>query len=205
MRAMSLPEFSPLRTARLTLRPLREQDLADLLEVNGDPEVTRFLPYAPWRSLDDASAWLQRMHTIEAGGAARQLVIEDTDGRVAGTVLLFRHDATHARLEVGYVLGRRHWHRGLMHEALAALCAHAFGAMGVRRLEAEVRVGNDASMRLLERLGFAREGLLRGRWVAQGEPYDTWMFGCLAQDRQRAGDDDAPAADGSRVTAASPP
>lgn len=181
---MPLPVIERIATPRLVLRPVAAGDLPDLLEVNGDPEVTRFLPYATWRSPDDAAAWLERMDTLAAAGDARQLVlVRAADARVVGTLLLFRHDAGSARAEVGYVLGRRHFGQGLMREALQAACLHAFGALGLRRLEAEVHPGNAASWRLLERLGFVHEGTLRQRWVAQGAPYDTRLYGRLAGDR----------------------
>jgi RimJ/RimL family protein N-acetyltransferase len=67
-----------------------------------------------------------------------------------------------------------------MHEAAAAACAHAFGPLGQRRIEAEVDPDNRASCRLLEALGFRAEGRLRQRWTAKGRTYDTTMYGLLA-------------------------
>ncbi len=178
-----LSTIDAITTPRLTLRPVHARDLPDLFEVNGDDQVTRFLPYATWRSPADGAAWLGRVEALEAAGGARQLVLEThAESRVVGTVLLFRHDPPSARLELGYVLGRRRWGQGLMREALAAACGHAFGALGLRRLEAEVHPDNVASWRLLERLGFTHEGTLRKRWVARGAAYDTRMYACLADE-----------------------
>jgi RimJ/RimL family protein N-acetyltransferase len=103
-------------------------------------------------------------------------------GQVIGTALLFRFDAGSARLELGYVLGRVWWRQGLMHEALVAVCGHAFGSAGVRRIEAEVNPANTASTTLLQRLGFTLEGRLRQRWVGKGRAYDTLFYGCLADE-----------------------
>src|SRR3954464_2818200 len=99
--------FPPvLETPRLRVRALREEDLGDLLAVNGDPEVTRYLPYAPWTGPGDAQAWFARMRGIESEGTAVQLVAEQREaGRVIATVLLFRHDAALAQAELGYALG----------------------------------------------------------------------------------------------------
>jgi RimJ/RimL family protein N-acetyltransferase len=175
--------LDPIVTPRLHLRDVAEADLVDLLRINGDPEVTRFLPYAPWSGLDDARSWLHRMRELGAAGTGRQLVLVQRDGgRVIGTLLLFRFDAVSARLELGYVLGRAHWGQGWMHEALQATCVAAFTQLGMRRLEAEVNPANRASTRLLERLGFTLEGRLRQRWVARGEAYDTHLYGLLADD-----------------------
>src|SRR6185436_12127295 len=68
---MPLPSLDSVVTPRLVLREIRADDLPDLMEVNGDPEVTRFLPYATWESPADAAAWLERMNKLAATGSAR--------------------------------------------------------------------------------------------------------------------------------------
>ncbi len=176
---------SPLgaEAGRVVVRPVAEADLADLMAVNGDDEVARFLPYESWRSADDGRAWLARMKKVEDAGTGVQLVVIDkASGRAIGSCLLFRLEPASARAELGYVLGRQSWGQGLMHEALVALISHAFGALGLRRLEAEVNPLNAASCRLLERLGFRNEGLLRQRWVAKGAAYDIRFYGLLREE-----------------------
>ena len=180
---MPFPAVTPLRSSRVTIRPVCADDLPDLLCINGDAQVTAFLPYPTWTGLDDGAAWLARMEALAAAGTGQQLVIEHhPEARVIGTVLLFRYDEGSRRMEVGYVLARRCWGQGLMREALACVCSHAFDALGLRRLEAEVNPDNVASTRLLESLGFVCEGRLRQRWQAKGRVYDTWFYGCLADD-----------------------
>jgi len=178
-----MPLIAPvsIESDRLRVQLLAESDLPALMQVNGDAEVTRFLPYATWNSLEDAHAWYQRMVGLQAGGAALQFVVtHKVSGSAIGTCLLFRFDEGSARAELGYALGRAHWGQGLMHEALSALVGSAFGAMGLRRVEAEVDPRNLASGRLLQRLGFTKEGLLRQRWVTKGTPTDVEVFGLLA-------------------------
>lgn len=173
----------PLDTPRLRVRPVVETDLPDLLTVNADPEVTRFLPYPAWTSLADGQAWFERMAALQAAGSAWQLVVIDKASNAAiGTCLLFRFEPASGRAEIGYVLGRAHWGRGCMAEALGAVISHAFGAAGLRRLEAEVNPANTASTRLLRKLGFTQEGVLRQRWVTRGVPYDVAVFGLLSHE-----------------------
>lgn len=177
---MAIVAPNPIESRRLLLRLVAEPDLPALLQVNGDAEVTRFLPYATWHSMADADAWYQRMAGLQAAGAAWQFVVADkTSGTAIGTCLLFRFDEGSARAELGYVLGRAHWGKGLMHEALSALIATAFGALSLRRLEAEVDPRNQVSAHLLQRLGFVKEGLLRQRWVTKGVPTDVEVHGLL--------------------------
>lgn len=181
---MPLPPIDTVGTPRISLREVRADDLPDLMAVNGDPEVTHFLPYATWQSLSDAAAWLERMSKLMLTGSARQLVIvRKVDGKAIGTVLLFKFDEGSRRLELGYVLGRDHWKQGYAAEALRALLWHLFTAGGVRRVEAEVNQANTASNALLRALGFTHEGFLRERWVAKGgAPYGVNVYGLLASE-----------------------
>jgi RimJ/RimL family protein N-acetyltransferase len=181
---MTFPLITSISSRRLALRPVAAADLPQLLAINADEAVTRFLPYPRWQSLQDGEAWLARMEALVASGSGRQLVLaRHRDGAVLGSLLLFRYDEGSARVELGYVLGRQHWGHGLMREAVAAACLHAFDRLGLRRIEAEVNPANVASCRLLTDLGFTLEGVMRQRWVAAGQAYDTCFYGLLAQDR----------------------
>lgn len=180
---MPFQTVARIDSPRLTLREVQASDLPDLLEINGDPEVTRFLPYATWQSLQDGEAWLARMAALGASGTGQQLVIaRRSDAKVIGTMLLFHYVDGSNRVELGYALGRSYWRQGFMREAIAAACAHAFGALKIRRIEAEVNPDNLASCALLTAIGFALEGTLRKRWVAKGAAYDTNVYGQLAED-----------------------
>ena len=177
---MPLVAPAPIESERLLIRLASEDDLPALLDVNSDPEVTALLPYATWSSLGDAEAWYRRMQDLQSTGTALQFaIVAKAERRAIGTSLLFRFEAGSARAELGYVLGRPHWGRGLMREAMTALLGAAFGSMGLRRIEAEVDTRNAASAALLRRLGFTREGLLRQRWVAKGHAKDVEIFGLL--------------------------
>ncbi len=171
---------APIETERLAVRLVLESDLPALMEVNSDEAVTALLPYATWRSAADAEAWLARMRDIEATGLAFQFVVVlKSAERAIGTCLLFRFDEGSARAELGYALGRAYWGQGFMREALTALLDSAFGTMGLRRLEAEVDTANAPSARLLQRLGFTNEGLLRQRWMTNGKAKDVEVYGLL--------------------------
>jgi [ribosomal protein S5]-alanine N-acetyltransferase len=173
----------PIETPRLLIRIVEISDIADLLETNGDEEVTRFLPYATWRSMADGEAWLARMSALNATGTALQFaIIEKSSGRAIGTLLLFRYDEGSLRAEIGYVMGRANWGRGFTHEALKAIIEFAFGTAGLRRIEAEIDPANVASNKLALKLGFVLEGRLRERWITKGKAGDTNIYGLLRED-----------------------
>jgi ribosomal-protein-alanine N-acetyltransferase len=175
-----------LSCQRVDIRPVQAGDIGDLLEVNRDPEVTKFLPYETWKGLDDGHAWLERVQAIASTGTGQQLVlVSKATARAIGSLLLFRYDAGSARAELGYVLKRSCWGQGLMVEALGGVISHCFDSLALQRLEAEANPDNLASNATLRRLGFSCEGRLRQRWVAKGRRYDTHFYGLL-RDEWRA-------------------
>lgn len=181
-------DFSHLSisTARLLLRPLRESDADAVLAIRSDPEVMRYHSSGPWTSLEPARALIARDVAAMACGESLRLgltVIEDgADAALIGSCCLFHLDHANRRAEMGYELHRSAWGRGYMHEALQALLAFAFSNMGLNRIEADIHPDNLASARTAERLGFLREGLLRERWIVEGDVSDTAMYGLLRRD-----------------------
>jgi len=172
-----------IQTQRLVIRLVAEQDLPALLEVNADDVATRYLPYASWSGMEDAKAWFDRATgRLEKREAAQFVIVLRETGDVIGSCLLFKFDEPSARAEAGYVLGRQYWGAGYMFEGMKALVDYAFDELGLRRLEAEIDPRNTASARLLERLGFTREGLLRERWNGKGEISDSGLYGLLRTD-----------------------
>ena len=172
---------------RFSLRLLETRDAADLLAIFGDPEVVRYWSQPPWRSEEEALAMLERDRQAFADGQALRLgIVLRSTGRVVGTLSVFNLSPANRRAEIGYALARTHWGQGLMHEALGLLVEWAFDALQLHRLEADIDPGNEASARSLQRLGFQREGLLRERWIVDGQVSDTAFYGLLAAEWRAA-------------------
>lgn len=189
---------APLQTERLTIRPIEARDLDELFVHHSDPLVTRYIPHVRWSTRADAEPWFARVLERRDKQSAVQCVIvgRDTGDRreaVMGTLMLFNFDETSGLAEFGYLLGRAYTGQGFALEASRAFIGFAFasrnlGGLGLRRLEATVDARNGASNRLAERLGFVREGLLRERWIADGELQDINLFALLNREwRQLAG------------------
>jgi ribosomal-protein-alanine N-acetyltransferase len=102
---------------------------------------------------------------------------------------LLRVNHEHRRGELGYDLARHWWGRGLASEAAAAVVAYGFAVMRLHRIEAGALVGNDASVRVLAKLGFREEATLRDYLRLGGRFHSCRFFSVLATDaRQSAGD-----------------
>ena len=109
-------------------------------------------------------------------------VIVDTDDHVIGTTTLFHFDPRHRRAEVGYALRSDHWGRGLASEAVTLAIDWVLRTLDLHRVEADIDPRNDSSRRLLERLGFRSEGVLRERFFVGDSATDTELFGILASE-----------------------
>ena len=172
-----------LVSARLCLRPYRGTDVDAVFALYSDPAVMRYWSFPPWTAVPEAEAYLARAAAHAASGSALPWAIADrADDRLIGTATLHSLRLDQGRAEIGYALASERQGRGLASEALRLALDHAFGALGLRRVEADVDPRNTASCRLLEALGFAREGLLRDRWQVAGETCDSALYGLLARD-----------------------
>ena len=181
-----LPDLATLpvlESERLTLRPIHEDDLPDLYAVFADPDVMRYWSTPPMRDMDEARAYLAGIERNFAERTGFKWAITRRGGdRLIGTTSLFRLDGPHNTGEIGYALGSAHWGNGYAAEAVHRTCQFGFEQLGLRRIEADVDPRNAPSLKVLERLGFTREGYLRERWVVAGETQDSVLLGLLLRD-----------------------
>lgn len=153
-----------LHTARLRLRaPQPGDEHAVFATWAQDPQVLRYLGWMAHARPAETKAQLDWEQARWLKGSAWTWLLAADAGAPIGMVQLVpqRLDAAAHHLRLGYLLARAHWGRGLMREALAAVLAEAFAQPGVERVDALCDVDNHASARLLDALGFEREGLLR--------------------------------------------
>lgn len=174
-----------LVTKRLTLREVRpHDDLAALHELFADPEVARFTDTGPFTTMAEAvdvMAWITEIFN-ERRGMRWAITSRTSPDALIGTCGYNRWDRSSNSADIGYDLMRRFWGDGLMTEALQAIIEFGFQQMGLNRIEADVTVGNDRSARLLEKLGFCEEGLLRQRGHWKGRYHDLHVYGLLRDD-----------------------
>jgi RimJ/RimL family protein N-acetyltransferase len=176
-----------LRTPRLRLREFRADDAPALYEVHSDPAVMRYWSFPAWT--DPAQA-VDRVAFVLGQRARNEVLVwaiaDGANDRLVGSIAAFALDRNNARCEIGYSLRADRQGQGLAREALRAVLAFLVDELGIERVEADADPRNTASCRLLERLGFCREGLLRARWRVAGEVCDTALYGLLAPELVRA-------------------
>ncbi|ASL49002.1 Spermidine N(1)-acetyltransferase (plasmid) [Burkholderia sp. AD24] len=182
---MNFSEQLTITTRRLRLRPLREDDWQAFFTIWSDAEAMRYFSSPAIDSVDQATDRVARLLKASSEGNDLVCVVELlATGEAIGKCDLFHVHMQCRRAEIGFSLQRRHWGSGYMAEAASALIEHAFHTVKLRRLEADIDPRNLASARLLERLGFVREGLLRERWIVGDEVSDSALYGLLHGDHR---------------------
>ena len=177
----------PLEGARIRLRALAPDDAAALFALYSDARVMRYWSFPAWTDIQQA---VEKLAHVDRDRALESLpwaaTLRDDDALV-GTCTLFGIQREHLRGVVGYALSPSLWGRGLATEMLQCALLHAFDVLGLERIEADIDPRNHASCRLVERLGFRREGYLRERWRVGGGIQDTALYGLLRREFTHGG------------------
>jgi ribosomal-protein-alanine N-acetyltransferase len=163
---------------RLSLRPPRPDDADALFELGRDPDVVRFFSWGPYQQREEAVAFIDRV----VRERPYEFLIVDEDDRPIGLTGLTELSERDGRAVVGTWLGRAHWGSGANRESKALILHFAFRTLGLGRVSAYAHPDNVRSLAALEKLGFRREGLLRGWHVHRGERRDVVILGLLRQE-----------------------
>lgn len=164
----------PIATERLLLRPHRPDDLDDLLAFHSDADVVRFVPWPVRDRAATAETLAVKLDQAELREPGQWLVLaveQRETGRVIGEVLV--KWASERQGELGFAFARDVHGQGYAVEAATAVLDLAFDGLGFHRVSSIVIQGNDASARLLGRLGFRQEARhvdgahFKGVWANQ--------------------------------------
>ena len=181
--------FPHLETERFVLRRLHFSDAESLFAILADEEVTRYYDDEAFKEISRArkqiEAWAggYDAHRCIRWGIARR-----EDDIVVGTCGYYGLHGWHRRGSIGFELARSYWRQGIMTEALDAILEFGFREVGLNRIQAVAMPGNEGSEKLLEKLGFRREGVLREyeNWGKKG-CVDVLMFSMLRSEYEGGG------------------
>ena len=169
-----------LDTAQLRLRPFAPGDAPEVERMAGErrvSEMTLNIPYPYPVGL--AAQWIASHAPAASEGSLYTFAIErKDDGALLGAISItltprFR------RAEIGYWLGVEHWGRGYMTEAARAVLTFGFEQLGLVRIQATCYPRNAASAKVMQKIGMAHEGLLRGYVYKDGVQEDIAMYAVL--------------------------
>ncbi len=176
----------PVSTERLTVRFFEERDKDLELAIHDDSGLFTHLPIDPRTpaEIDESLSKRVGQHALDEVGETVLLAIErTTDGSYVGAVQLIPIQVEPLQVSIGWLALRSQHGNGFMTEAVGAVIDTAFGSAGVHRIVAEITEGNDASVRLAERLGFRKEAHFVDSQFLRGEWRDETVYALLQSDR----------------------
>ncbi len=177
------PSLITLETDRLRLRPLHEGDEEAVYTLLSDERVVRYMLF-PVFTRERAHAFVSRVARAPASGQPSQLVLamagRSDDALIGLTGLVLKPELEEG--EVWYLLHPDRWGQGLVTEGVRQLVRHGFDALNLHRIWASCLPENPGSARVLEKLGFRREGLLRQNLRIHGEWKDSYLYAALTDE-----------------------
>lgn len=176
--------FPIIETQRLVLRQITTADAESLFSFFSDPQVMRFYDCEALVKLEEAIGLIQRFTDwVERQNGFRWGIALKADAAtLIGTCGLFAWHKPYRIATLGYELTRQYWKRGLMSEAVGALVAYGFRELDLNKIRALVVTDNLASAKLLERLSFRKEGVMRQAQFVNGKYDDLIAYALLREE-----------------------
>lgn len=164
-----------LYTTRLCLRKILKSDTADMFEYSCREDVTKYLLWSPHQSEAYTAKYLSYIQSrYRAGDFYDWAIVHEESGKMIGTCGFTKLNVESNSGEVGYVLNPDFWGKGYATEAVRAVIRFGFNHLRLNRLEARFMVGNDASFRVMQKVGMTYEGInresifVKGNYVSVG-------------------------------------
>jgi ribosomal-protein-alanine N-acetyltransferase len=172
----SFTSFPVIETERLLLRQETPEDAEAIFAIFSDPAITQFHDLDTFTEIEDALSLIERRRQrFEVGRGIRWGIVHQQDNILIGSCG-FGWDKEAQGAEVGYELAKNFWRQGIMTEALQALLQFGFAEVGLQFVIAEVMLGNLPSKKLLEKLGFQNQGVLKQHGFWKGQHHDLEQF-----------------------------
>jgi ribosomal-protein-alanine N-acetyltransferase len=184
---LSFSIFPTLATSRLLLREITKEDAGQILAQRTNPGIMKYLDRPPLENLEAAEVFVEKMRTdfLEHQGISWMITLQKSREAI-GTIGLWRFDKPNHRAEIGYMLLPDYWGQGFATEALKVILAYGFETLKCHSIEANVNPENEASKRLLMKLGFRQEAYFRENYFYDGKFLDSAIF-CLLEKDLKAG------------------
>lgn len=184
--AISIAPVLEVTGPTLTLRYATDADAPALFALASDPVVTRWFSWGPYTDRGQPLAYIESLAAKrDAGVLLDFLVVHEQHGPI-GVTGLSELSARDGRATVGTWFGRDWWGSGVNAESKALIAALAFERLGLQRLTAWANTRNGRSQTALERVGFRREGVLRGWHVHASGVHDVVVFRLLRAEWERS-------------------
>jgi [ribosomal protein S5]-alanine N-acetyltransferase len=180
---MTTTTYPIFETERLILRQITNEDVSFLFKHYTSREVLQYFGMSPISSKEVAEEMIENFEKqLEVGGPMRWAIVDKSTDKMMGTCGFHGIAKSYKRCEIGYDLHPDYWGNGIMGEALKPLITYLFIEREMNRIGAVIVPNNQASSRVVEKLGFRREGLLREYILQEDTMYDAYMYSMLKKE-----------------------
>lgn len=172
-----------LETERLQLRKIIADDYQEVFKLFSDKELLKYTDNRLHNTHEDTKKLLKKFEDdFTKDKAVRWVIYHKNDKKIIGLISIYQIDRYHKFATLGSFLCRKYQKKGLMPEARKATIKYAFDMLGLNRLEAQVFEKNIPSIKMLEKLGFQKEGLLRENFMINNKLENSYMFSLIKKD-----------------------
>lgn len=181
-----IKNFPILQTNRFDLIEINDSHLENIFELYSDQRVTKYFDLIPLKNKSEAQGEVDfyRKRFMDNIGIRWGIAFKNKT-EIIGTLGYNKVIKDH-KGRIGYDLQYNYWGKGIMSEALEAIVNYGFDKLELNRIEAEVMQGNIGSEKLLTKLQFQKEGILKNWMYWNNDFYDITMFSLIKSDYQKA-------------------
>lgn len=159
-----------LETQRLYLKKIDLEHAQDMYEYSKDPEVTKYLTWSVHASVFQTTNYIKTLENqYKAGTFFDWGLIEKQSGKFIGTCGFTSIDTANAKAEIGYVLSRDYWGRGLAAEAAKCVIDFGINNLGIKKYEARFIDGNVKSAAVMKKCGMKFDSIHYNSMYIKGE------------------------------------
>jgi len=181
MLELNFSPFPELKTERLLLRRLTNNDAEEMFFLRSNEDVLRYLGRGPTQSVKEAEEFINKINKSadENENILWGIALLEEPTKIIGTICLWNFKTESYRGEIGYILHPGHWGKGIMKEAINRVVDYAFNTLKLHSIEALLSPENIASASVLEKTGFVKEGHLKESFYFRGKFSDTAIYSRL--------------------------
>lgn len=174
--------FPKITTERLNLGEIKQEDAESIYKLLSNPEVIKYDTFELFTNIKQAEDMINWFNNeFKQKRAIFWGISLKSNSDIIGFCKC-EIEIPKVRADFGYDISPEYWNMGIMTESLSAILKLAFNSLDVNRIEATVSTENKASIRVLEKLGFVKEGILRERSYFRGSCHDMMMLSILKKE-----------------------
>lgn len=176
-----------LETNRLILRPFINEDAESMFKNwASDDEVTKFMNWATQHKIEETENTIKSWMSRYVNESFYNWALEDKlTSQNIGFISVVSCDDTVKKAELGFGIGKKWWHKGIMAEALGAVIKYLFGEVGVNRIQACHDTNNPNSGRVMQKCGMKYEGTMRKADINNTGICDISYYAIIAEEYKK--------------------